>query len=230
VLFIDLKSAYDRVSRKILEDLLKDGVLKEWQIKLWKWLVTKQKVRLGKQVAECNNGVPQGSTASPGLWNVYCNPLIDTIANMQPEQITIRAYADDICITSTNFVRFKDCIKYVEEWCGTNNMIVNKRKSGIMICDWRTRGKGTTAEEIMGYPIVTEYKYLGGIINRNMKVKEHLDYIDRKISFLMSSLTSVRMMKDLRLSVNLFRTLIMPLIRLGLMNAVVTNKTDYNLF
>jgi hypothetical protein len=107
--------------------------------------VTAQKVRIGEHITESSNGVPQGSTASPGLWNVYCNPLIEAIANMLPSQITIRAYADDICITSTNFVKFKECIHYIEEWCKTHNMIVNKEKSGIMVCDWKTPGTGTKA-------------------------------------------------------------------------------------
>jgi hypothetical protein len=82
----------------------------------------------------------------------------------------------------------------------------------------------------MGYPEISDYKYLGGVISRDLKVKDHLNYIDRKFNFLMGALTSVRMMKDLRLSVNLFRTLFMPLVRMGLMNAMVTSKTDYNLY
>lgn len=111
-------------------------------------------------------------------------------------------------------------------------MVINRAKSGIMVFDWQRagRGLGTAAEAIRGFPVIAEYKYLGGKITRKFKVGEHLTHIERKVGFVTSKLSPIRLLKDLRLSVNLFRTFVMPLVRMGLMNALATNPTDKEAF
>lgn len=123
---------------------------------MWKWLVTKQRVKLGNYMETSSNGVPQGATASPGLWNVYCDPLLRTLSEFLPSQMSVRAYADDICITSVNYVKFVEAITLIEQWCEEHNMVINKEKSGIMVFDWKlgSKGLGTDAERIRGYPVV----------------------------------------------------------------------------
>jgi hypothetical protein len=48
-------------------------------------------------------------------------------------------------------------------------MKVNRAKSGIMHFDWSKR---TTEREdtMFGYPVVREYKYLGGWVDEKLKV------------------------------------------------------------
>ena len=67
-------------------------------------------------------------------------------------------------------------------------------------------------------------------MDHKLKVAGHLAHIERKISFIMHKLTPIRMLKDLRLSINLFRTMCMPLYQMGLLNALATNKNDQNTF
>lgn len=57
------------------------------------------------------------------------------------------------------------------------------------------------------------------MLDNKLKAAAHVELIGRKISFLQFKLTPVRLLKDLRLNVNLFRTLCMPLIRMGLLAA-----------
>lgn len=77
VIFFDLVSAYDKVVRPRLKQLLVEfEVLDQSQIALWEWLVGNQTVQLGAGEAQGTNGIPQGSTLAPGLWNVYMTPLV----------------------------------------------------------------------------------------------------------------------------------------------------------
>ena len=99
-----------------------------------------------------------------------------------------------------------------------------------MDMDWKKGSRGLDEKELFGYPVVREYKYLGGWINDKLKVAGHVKHVERKIDFVSHKLTPIRMLKDLRLNVNLFRTMCMPLIRMGMINALCTTKTDQNSF
>lgn len=107
-------------------------------------------------------------------------------------------------------------------------MSPNRRKSGIMHLNWKSKRQEPTETELFGYPIVHEYKYLGGWLNDRLKVAGHLNHVERKISFLTHKLTPVRMLHNFRLNVNLFRLMCMPLYRMGMENAIGSNKTDQN--
>ena len=70
-------------------------------------------------------------------------------------------------------------------------------------------------QNIEGYPWVNHYKYLGTMLNQQMQLSCHTSNIMRKINFITSQMTPVRLRSHFRLNVNLFMTLIMPLFRLG---------------
>lgn len=38
---------------------------------LWKYLCNQTKIMIGSKKCECSNGLGQGSTLSPGLFDVY---------------------------------------------------------------------------------------------------------------------------------------------------------------
>ena len=62
-----------------------------------------------------------------------------------------------------------------------NNIIINKKKSGIIL----HRSKGPTPKDNKGmirdYPIQRTYKYLGVYIDANLNFGEHVKYIKTKI-------------------------------------------------
>lgn len=70
IVFFDFKSAYDLVDRKIIDIKLKT-ILTPQELQLLHWLQTNVEVRLGKHSTKCNNGVAQGSTLSPYLFDIY---------------------------------------------------------------------------------------------------------------------------------------------------------------
>lgn len=54
--------------------------------------------------------------------------------------------------------------------------------------------------------------------------------MERKIGYVMHKLTPIRLLKDLRLNVNLFRIMCMPLYRMGLLTSLCTTNTERNWF
>lgn len=63
--------------------------------------------------------------------------------------------------------------------------------------------------------IVTEYKYLGLLMNSKLSIKSHLKYINKKISFITYKLYGLRLLDNLKLNINLFKVFLMPLYRLA---------------
>ena len=86
--------------------------------------------------------------------------------------------------------------------------------------------KQLTEKTLWGYPVVTEYKYLGGFLDNKMKASTHLTAVARKLAYIQRQLIPIRLLKDLRLNVNLFRTMCLPSIRMGLLNGALAGQTD----
>ena len=62
---------------------------------------------------------------------------------------------------------------------------------------------------------MNEYKYLGTKINRKCDFSARLDYINRKINYIIYQLKPIILRENFRLNSNLFRTMVMPLFRMG---------------
>ena len=102
--FIDLVSAYDNVDRRVLEErLIEEEVLSEDQLEMWRYLCTAQTVTLGDGSVTATNGIPQGSTIAPGLWNVYCNSILRELASLYERKVRPAAVADDSCILAISW-------------------------------------------------------------------------------------------------------------------------------
>ena len=60
----------------------------------------------------------------------------------------------------------------LEKWSNLNGIKLNKNKIGIIII------KGIEeVTEIKGYPVITEYKYLGIMIDNKLRITKHIGNI-----------------------------------------------------
>ena len=84
---------------------------------------------------------------------------------------TALAYADDLAIIGYDKRELKRAIDTVEEWAEKNKIIINKKKSGVMIHGSRGATSKQDKGYIKGYPYKNEYKYLGIIIDKNLTMK-----------------------------------------------------------
>ena len=177
LLFIDLKNAYDKVDHKRLFLKLSQMGISEELIGSIKLLYSKAKLKISYN-SECinvNNGVLQGSLISPMLFDLYINDLIN---ELDKNSFEVLAYADDLCVLCDGRNQLNNVIKIIDKWSKLNGINVNKNKSGIMILKNDIKEK----DNIDGYPIIREYKYLGILINFKMNIQNHIGMIDKKLN------------------------------------------------
>ena len=94
-LFIDLKSAFDKVDHKLLiEKLKKKGVSKEL-INTIQWLYANTKIKVNGKEIGIGRGVIQGGILSPTLFLVMFDDLLDELENHGFEDF---AFADDLSV------------------------------------------------------------------------------------------------------------------------------------
>ena len=176
LLYIDLKNAYDKVIHKKLFLKLSQMGISEELIGSIKLLYSKAKLKISYN-SECinvNNGVLQGSLISPMLFDLYINDLIN---ELDKNSFEVLAYADDLCVLCDGRNQLYNVIKIIDKWSKLNGIKVNKNKSGIMILKNDIKEK----DNIDGYPIIKEYKYLGILINDKMNIQNHIGNIDKKL-------------------------------------------------
>ncbi|GIX76024.1 uncharacterized protein CDAR_443101 [Caerostris darwini] len=99
-----------------------------------------RQAQLDGHIKNYNNGIPQGSSLGPILWNIYINDLLET--NFGPHT-KVQAFADDILIMLTapasyHFtIRSQDVINIIQNWTRLNLMTVNQQKSFFTILSSR---------------------------------------------------------------------------------------------
>ena len=108
------------------------------------------------------------------LFDLYINDLID---ELDKNAFDVLAYADDLCVLCEGRSQLINVIKIIDNWSKLNGINVNKLKSGIMIVN----NYKIDENNIEGYPIIKEYKYLGILINDKMNIQNHIGSIDKKL-------------------------------------------------
>ena len=177
-LFVDLKSAFYKVDHRILMRKMRKMNIQEDLINTIEWLYEQTKIQVKKEDINIGVGVIQGGVISPTLFLIMFNDLIEKLTNLGYE---VFAYADDLAIVGIGDEKLRDVIKIVEDWTVENKMEINKKKSGIMIHNRNNLAKRIERKEnIEGFPIVKEYKYLGIIIDCGLTFEAHLQYIEQK--------------------------------------------------
>jgi hypothetical protein len=69
-------------------------------------------------------------------------------------------------------------------------------------------------KRLMDFPYVSQYKYLGTIINPRVDIKNHLVTIKPKMNWICNKLTIIRKRGNLKFNSNLFEVYIKPQFRL----------------
>ncbi len=114
--FLDFSSAYDRVDRGILYELVqKHKVLRADSLQLLKFIHARLNVVIGQSTAKMTSGIPQGLMSSPALFDVYTIPII-----LRLKEIGIRTiifYADDLLLICESQKQIKQAIICIKEWC-----------------------------------------------------------------------------------------------------------------
>ena len=100
---------------------------------------------------------------------IYINDLIEDLDYIAFE---ILAYADDLCVLCQDKNELLRAIKRIDKWSKENGINVNRKK---------IRGVEQN-DNVEGYPILNEYKYLGILIDKKLNIQNHIGLINKKLS------------------------------------------------
>ncbi|XP_022833918.1 uncharacterized protein LOC111361758 [Spodoptera litura] len=135
-------------------------------------------------------GVRQGGLTSPSLFNLYINGLIEELSrsgvgcHMCNEPVNNLSYADDMVLLSPSVDGLRTMLSICEKYALRHGLTYNVKKSEVMIfrhdrtCCFNpviTLG-GTQLN------VVSKFKYLGHVINNNLKDDDDMERQKRSIA------------------------------------------------
>ena len=209
VIFMDLKKAFDLIDHNILLKKLKIYFRNESTVLLFKSYLERrtQMVYLNGNFSSEGTikfGVPQGSILGPVLFSLFIN---DMPLHISDENTTCEMFADDSTLhfSSRTVAEISNSLQSslndVNEWCVSNNMVLNPAKTETMLIATRQKLQLNVPSldiSLNGTPIkqVDEHELLGVTIDSQLQWQPHIEQICKIISRKLYLLSRIRFIVD----------------------------------
>lgn len=213
-IFLDFKRAFETIDRKILLQKLQAYGIEDIELKWFESYLTNR-----KQITKVNDikshihnneyGVPQGSILGALLFVLYINDMPNILNKCE-----IVLYADDTLIFTEGeseqicYNNLNEDMNNVSIWLKMNKLKLNESKTKIMEVNSDSNIIFKINNQIIEK--VNQIKYLGFIIDKNLKFKNHIDYICKKIGKKISFFKRIRNQVSILTAVNIYNTMIKP--------------------
>ena len=216
-IYIDLSKAFDTLNHSILlEKLEYYGIADNSLSLLHNYLTDRcQYVEYNghrSNTLPISTGVPQGSVLGPLLFLIYINdlPMVSDIFNMM-------MYADDTTIYCNIDQNVSDEVinmelSKVSQWLAANKLSLNVAKTKFMVFHMHQKAVNYPDLYLNGNKIerVTQFNYLGLILQANLSWNKHISHISLKVSKTIGILNRLKSIYPRKVLLTLYNTLILP--------------------
>lgn len=180
---------------------------------------------------QCDHIVPQGSSLSPFLFNIYVTPLVQLVEELEAR---IVAYANDTQLLFTwdkfDTLKVKICLTAVFQWLSMAQLKCNEEKSEILLYgNFPTQFRDNLWPA--GYPLPSSFsqpvKNLGVRFEENLSFSHHIKKLAGSCFGILKSLTKFLPLLPRHTRETVTRALILS--RLDYANALFIGTPDYSL-
>jgi len=234
--YLDLSKAFDTLDHEILVHKLGYyGISGQSLALLSNYLSNRtQQVEFNSIISdklEISCGVPQGSILGPLLFILYMNDIVYSSDYFYPI-----LYADDttLCATLNISLDNNDNIllnrelNLVSKWLKLNKLSLNLSKTKAMLF---SRQRTIPLPEIFidshQVEFVNNFKFLGIVLQQNLKWNTHVDMISKKISKTLGIMRRLKKIVPLKTMLNIYNALILPHLNYGI---IIWGGQDSRLF
>ena len=189
-IYIDFSKCFDTLNRSILLKKLEIYGIRGIPLALFRSYLTDrfQAVKVNNTISQfkmINAGVPQGSVLGPLLYLIYVNEIPNISS-----QFTTCLFADDTTLifeNSNKYDLFRSCdygINLFYSWCCANRLSINISKTKSMLFSNTLTQFDIADIHMNGIKIdySSSLRFLGVIIDDNLKFNLHINEINKKIS------------------------------------------------
>ena len=177
MVFVDLEKAYDRVSRKVLWDVLEKREVTGGLIRVIKDMYTGAETRIKTACGvsdsfEVKMGLHQGSALSPYLFVLILDELLKGSGLKAPWCLL---FADDMQLAGESVEEVQESLELVRVSLEGSGLRINKEKTEYMCCEWGQAGGGGEVY-LEGYKLkrVSEFKYLGSTLDEEAELEKEV--------------------------------------------------------
>ena len=234
-IFIDLKKAFDSIDNEILiRKLPYYGIVGPFR-NLIKAYLSNRRIYTEIQgtiseIKPIHFGVPQGSVLGPLLYLIYINDI-----KSLSEQMDLRLFADDTTVFSSekspeNLERkTNEALKTLHNWLICNKLTLNLKKTHYLYFSKRQILSPDLNLYIGGHKLnrETQTKYLGLIIQDDLKWNSHINIVIKKLNRFIPMLYNTRKFLNKEQQLTIFKALIFPIFNYGI--ELYGNSTNYML-